>query len=182
VHRRFVTLLGAGLLPLALTACGSGRSPQSYETRPTVDAVNASMGDLAVRNMHIEPPTGDEAELAVGEDATLTMSIVNQGEAGDRLVSVATEAASSVEVLDGSDQPTDRVDIPGLSSVGEDDFSVRLVGLTEAVRPGQHVDVTITFTRAGRRTLSVPVVVYTSPAPRPTYDVFEQPEGSGAEG
>ena len=56
--RRFATVLAAGLLPLALTACGSSQTPNTYEERPTVDAANASMGDLEVRNLHIEPPVG----------------------------------------------------------------------------------------------------------------------------
>jgi copper(I)-binding protein len=179
--RRFVTLLAAGLLPLALTACGSNRSPETYQERPTVDAARASMGDLEVRNVHVDPPTGDASELAVGEDATVTMSIVNLGEAGDRLVEVTTDAATSVEVLDESGDPTDRVDIPGKASVSDQDFSVRLGGLTRALRPGEHISLTISFIRAGRETLTVPVAVFTSPAPRPTHDVFEHPEVTTAE-
>ena len=180
--RRFTTVLAAGLLPLALTACGAGRSPETYQERPTVDAANASMGDLEVRNAHVQPPTGDAAELAAGEDATLTMSVVNVGEAPDRLTSVSSDAATSVQLVDGSGDPIDRLDVPGLGAVGEQDFAIRLGGLTQALRPGQHVDVTVTFVRAGRKTLTVPVAVYTSPAPRPTYNVFEEPEGAGAEG
>jgi copper(I)-binding protein len=180
--RRLVTLLAAGLLPLALTACGSGKSPETYLERPTVDAARASMGDLAVRNVKVAPPVGDAAELAVGEDATVTMSIVNVGEAPDRLTGVSTDAATTVELLDKSGTAVDRVDIPGLGAVNGNDFTVRLGGLTQALRPGQHIPLTISFVRAGRRTLDVPVAVYTSPAPRPTYNVFEVPEGASAEG
>ena len=178
--RRFATVLAAGLLPLALTACGSGRSPQTYQERPTVDAANASMGDLEVRNVHVQAPVGSAEELAAGEDATVTMSIVNVGEAGDRLTEVASKAATSVEILDESGEPTDRVDIDGLGAVGDQDFSIRLVGLTQALRPGRHIDLTLAVLRAGRRTLTVPVAVYTEPAPRPTYNVFEEPEGETA--
>jgi len=180
--RRLVPLLAAGLLPLALTACGAGRSPDTYEQRPTVDAAQASMGDLQVRNVHVLAPTGDAAELAVGEDATVTMSIVDVGEAPDQLTEVASDAATTVQLLDKAGDPTDQVRIPGLGAVGEQDFSVRLGGLTRALRPGQQVPLTLTFTRAGRKTLSVPVMVYSSPVPRPTENVFEVPEGAGAEG
>jgi copper(I)-binding protein len=180
--RRLVTVLAAGLLPIALTACGSGKSPETYRERPTVDAARASMGDLEVRGVHVAPPTGGAAELAVGEDADVTMAVVNVGEAPDRLVEVTSDAATSVEILDKSGATTDHVDIPGLGAVGAQDFSVRLTGLTRPLRPGESVPVTIAFTRAGRKTLSVPVAAYTSPVPRPTYDVFEQPEGATAEG
>ena len=179
--RRLVPLLAA-LLPLALTACGAGQSPDTYEERPTVDAASASMGDLQLRNVHVLPPTGDAAEFAAGESATVTMSIVDEGEAPDRLTAATSDAATNVQLLDKSGDPTDRIDIPGHGSVGEQDFSIELGGLTEALQPGHHVPLTLTFVRAGRKTLSVPVMVYTSPVPRPTQNVFEVPEGASAEG
>lgn len=181
--RRFATVLAVGLLlPLALTACGSGRSPEGYAERPTVDAAQASLGDLQLRNVHIAPPADGEAELPVGATATVTLSVVNIGEAPDRLVQVSSDIATSVEVLGADKQPTQQVDIPPLGAIGNQDFSISLVGLTRAIRPGEHAQITFTFTRAGRRTLTVPVEVYTSPLPRPTYNVFEQPEGSPAAG
>ena len=176
--RRLPAVLVAVLLPLALTACGSSRTPHTYEERPTVDAAQASFGDLALRNVTITAP--EEDELATGDSATVTATIVNEGEAPDRLVSVSTEAATSVELVDGEGATAERIDLPGLRAVGESDFAVRLVGLTQALRPGQHVELTFTFTRAGRQTLLVPVETYLSPVPRPTYDVFHIPEG-GAE-
>lgn len=172
--RRIVTVLAAGLLPLALTACGSGRQPETYNERRTVDAASASLGDLEVRNVHISPPEGDDMEIAVGSDAVLSMSIVNLGEAPDRLVSVSTDIASSIQVLDADDQPVDKVDVPPLGAVAAGDFTVSLGGLTQALRPGQHADVTVTFVRAGRKTLTVPVQTYSDPVPRPTHDVFEE--------
>ena len=180
--RRFPAALVAVLLPLALTACGSSRSPHVYEDRPTVDAAQASFGDLAIRNVKITSPEEGEEVLPTGESATATATIVNQGEAPDRLISVTTEAATSVELVDGDGATAERIDLPGLRAVGESDFAVRLVGLTQALRPGQHVEMTFTFTRAGRQTLLVPVATYLTPVPRPTYDVFHIPEGGEAEG
>ena len=175
VTSRLATVLAAGLLPLALTACGVGKSPHTYEERPTVDAALASVGDLQLRNVSITAPKGSD-ELGVGEEAVLTMAIVNLGEANDRLVSASSAAASSVElVADG--ETVDRIEVPPLGTVGDDAFEVRLLGLTQAYRPGQHVEVTFQFTRGGRTTLVVPIEVYGEPAPRPTYDVFHIEEG-----
>ena len=180
--RRLVALLAAGLLPLALTACGAGKSPDTYEQRPTVDAAQASMGDLQLRNVHVLPPTGDATGFAAGDNATVTASIVDEGEAPDRLIEATSDAATTVRLLDKNGNPTDRVDIPGQGAVGPQDFSIELGGLTQALQPGQQVPLTLAFVRAGRKTLSVPVMVYTSPVPRPTNNVFEVPEGSSAEG
>lgn len=174
--RRIATVLAAALLPLALTACGSGRDPETYNERATVDAAKASLGDLEVRNLHITAPEGDAPELAVGEDATLTFAVVNLGEAPDRLVGVSTDVASTIEVRGADGQPTGQVDVPPLGVAAEDDFSVTLKGLTQALRPGLHAEVTLTFVRAGRKTLTVPVETYSDPVPRPTHDVFEEHE------
>jgi copper(I)-binding protein len=174
-----VTVLAAtALLPLTLTACGSNRSPQTYEERPTVDAAQASMGDLELRNITVKPPRGEE--YAVGEEATATLSIVNMGEAGDRLIGATSSAATSVELVDDTGAVQDRLEIPPLGAVGSGDFSLRLKGLTKAIRPGQHLELSLAFTRAGRRTLSVPVAVYAEPAPRPSTNPFEEGE-EGAE-
>ena len=167
------------VLTLALSGCGSNRTPQTYEERPTVDAAQASLGDLELRNVTIKAPTG--AEHAVGDDATATLSIVNMGEAPDRLVGATTAAATSVELLDDAGSVQDRLDIPPLGAVGSGDFSLRLKGLTKALRAGQHLELSLAFTRAGRQTLSVPVAVYTEPAPRPSQNPFEEREG-GEEG
>ena len=177
--RRPAAALAAPLvLTLALTGCGANRSPETYEERPTVDAAQASLGDLELRNVTIKPPSG--SEYAVGDDATATLSVVNMGEAPDRLIGATTAIATSVELLDDAGSVQDRLDIPPLGAVGSGDFSLRLKGLTQALRPGQHLDLTLAFVRAGRRTLSVPVAVYAEPVPRPTVNPFEEGE-EGAE-
>ena len=142
----------------------------------------ASAGDLQLRNVTVTAPSAGSDELGVGDDATLTLTIANMGEANDRLVSVSSPAASSVELLDGDGSPVDRVEVPPLGAVDENDFEIRLAGLTQAFRPGQHMDVTFEFTRGGRQTLVVPIEVYSEPVPRPTYDVFHIEEGGAGEG
>jgi copper(I)-binding protein len=171
------TVLAAGLVPLVLTACGSGRSPQTYAERATADAAGASLGDLEIRTLKSAPPAGGETEHPVGSAAEATMSIVNMGEAGDALLSVTTPVATSVEFVDSDGATTGRVDVPRLGVADASDFTLNLRGLTKSIRPGQYVPLTFTFFRNGRHELLVPVAVYTSPAPRPTHDVFEVPEG-----
>lgn len=178
--RRLATAVAACVLPLALTACGSGRSPHTYEERPTVDAAQASVGDLQLRNVTIAPPAAGEGELAVGGEATATMAVVNTGEGSDRLTGVSTADASSVDLVGPDGAVVPKVDIAGLGALGASDFSMKLRGLTRAIRPGEHVEMTFTFVRGGRKTLLVPVGTYLSPEPRPSENPFEEPEGGEA--
>ncbi|MCU1672074.1 MAG: hypothetical protein JWN77_187 [Frankiales bacterium] len=174
--RRLAPVL-ALCLPLALTACGSPRSPHTYEERPTVDAAQASVGDLQLRNVTIAPPEAGEEELTVGGEATATMAVVNVGEGSDRLTGVSTPAATSVELLDADGNVVPKIDIPGLGSLGASDFSLDLRGLTRAIRPGEHVEMTFTFVRGGRKTVLVPVGTYRSPAAQPEENPFAETEG-----
>jgi copper(I)-binding protein len=179
--RRLAPVL-ALCLPLALTACGSGRSPHTYQERPTVDAAQASVGDLQLRNVTIAAPEPGETELAVGGEATATMAVVNTGEGSDRLTGVSTADATSVDILDADGQVVPKVDVAGLGALGSTDFSLALRGLTRAIRPGEHVEMTFTFVRGGRKTVLVPVAAYRSPAPRPSQNPFEEPEGEAEQG
>lgn len=178
-RRRLATSLLTGSLVLAVTACGAGRDPETYRARPTVDAALASIGELELRNVTIVPPADGEAEIGVGKDAVTTLSIINLGERPDRLVQVSSPAATSVELLDSEGTVATSVDVGKLAALGPEDFSLTLRGLTAGLRPGQSVELTFTFANNGRKTLLVPVGVYTSPVPAPEHNVFEEVEGGG---
>jgi copper(I)-binding protein len=167
--RRTTTVLAAGLLPLALTACGVGLDPQTYRERTAQDAANAQAGSLALRNVAIAPPHAGESELGVGKDAQLTLSIVNPGTDPDVLSGVTTPAASATKLVDGTGHEVTSVEVPAQASAAAGDFGVVLVGLTKALRPGMYVDVTFAFANSGRLKVSVPVKVYADPVPRASY-------------
>lgn len=175
--RRTSALLAAGLLPLALTAtaCGSGLHAQTYQERTTQDAANASAGDLALRNVGILPPENGAPELAAGSDALATLTIGNPGGVADRLVQVTTPGAASVDLIDASGHPTQSIDVPAQSTVGAEDFSLALRGLTKSLRPGQYVELTFVFDKNGRSTVNVPVKLYTEPVPRDSFSPKSAP-------
>ncbi len=174
--------LAAALLAVGLTGCGAGRDPETYRERPTVDAALASVGELDLRNVSINPPPAGDAELRAGSSATARLSVINLGERPDRLVSVSSPVATTVELLDADGAVVPNVPIGGLQALGPRDFTVRLGGLTEPLRPGQSVNVTFTFVNNGRETLLVPIRVYTVPEPQPSENPFAEPEGASAEG
>ena len=173
------TLVAVALLGLTLTGCGVGRSPETYRERPTVDAAIADVGSLALRNASITPPRYAAEEYAAGADAPLSLTVVNTADQADVLLSVSTTAATTTHLLDAAGTQVDQVALPqGPTTPAQ--FSVVLSTLTAPLRPGQSVPVTFTFRDSGRKTLIVPVEVYTQPAPVPTEHVFAEPEG-GAE-
>ncbi|MCU1589394.1 MAG: hypothetical protein JWP11_650 [Frankiales bacterium] len=168
-RRTTTTLLAGFLLPLALTSCGVGLDPQTYKERTTQDATNATVHDLALRDVGIQPPDQGQSELGVGKDAQLTLAIVSVSKQADTLVGVSSSGASAADLVDGSGHVVPSIDVPALGSVGIGEFGVVLRGLTKALRPGNYVDVTFTFTNNGRATLHVPVRVFDSPVPRDSY-------------
>jgi copper(I)-binding protein len=174
--RRLATALVAAVLPLALAACGSGRSPHTYEERPTVDAAQASLGSLQLRNITIAAPAAGTTEIPVGGVARATMAIVSTGTA-DRLINVSSPAATSV-VLVGTAAQTGTVAVPRLGMVAANEFAMELRGLTQAVRPGESVEMTFVFEDGGRQTLRVPVATHASPEAPPSENPFEGTHGA----
>lgn len=170
-RRRTSALLAAGLLPLALaaTACGSGLHAQTYAERTTEDATNTTFGDLALRDVAIQPPQNGAAELSAGADALATMTIGNRGDQPDRLVQVTSPAAASVDLIDASGHATSSIEIPARGSVGQADFSLALRSLGSALRPAQYVEMTFVFEKNGRTTFQVPVRLYSTPVPRASF-------------
>jgi copper(I)-binding protein len=166
---RPATLLVAGLLPLALTACGVGLDPQTYRERTTQDAANAQVGGLALRNVAIAPPAAGESEISAGKDAQLTLSIVNPGTSPDTLKGVTTAVAAATKLVDASGHEVSSVEVPAAGAAEAGEFGVVLMGLTKALRPGMYTEVTFTFADSGRLKVNVPVKLYGEPVPRKSY-------------
>lgn len=176
VRARTTILLAAVLLPLALSGCGSGLHPQTYQERTAEDAANSSAGNLALRDVAIQPPPAGQPELAAGSDALVRMAVVNALPDADSLTSASSSAASSVDLVDASGQPVPSVQVPGNGSAGYGDFGVELHGLTNALRPGMYVDITFVFAQNGRATLQVPVKLYQTPVPRDSFSAKPEAE------
>ena len=96
--RRSAAVLVAGVLPLALSACGAERDAQTYQERSQADASNTAVGVLALRGVAILPPE-DDRTYAAGEDAEVVFTVTNNDDQDDRLLEVTAEGVESVEVL-----------------------------------------------------------------------------------
>lgn len=173
--RPYTSLLAVVVLPVALTGCGVGLNAETYKERTAIDAANQTVGQLALRDVAISPPpTGQQ--LAAGSDASATLTIVNPGPNPDRLTSVTSDGAASVDLLDRTGQVTQGIDIPAFGSVGPDDFSLQIRGLKQALWPAQYLLMTFTFAQNGSRTFHVPVRGWRTPLPR---ESFSPPPAGG---
>lgn len=93
-------VIGAMIGAVALAGCSAGQVAQTSGQVAAVGGSSATVGSIAVRDAQIE--FGDEVEGGVvhraGSTAPLRMSIVNIGADADRLLSVTSPAAASVQI------------------------------------------------------------------------------------
>jgi copper(I)-binding protein len=97
-------LLGAvavGAAAVLLTACGAGQTGTIGGQVAAVNGAEGSVGQVAVRDVTLQYPTGGQDHYSVGEDAPLLFTLVNSGIAADELTSISTPAAGDVS-LSGS--------------------------------------------------------------------------------
>jgi copper(I)-binding protein len=95
------------------------------------------------------------------------MTLANNGDADDRLTSVRTDIADTVELHETSTeggsmsmQQVDGIDIPsgGDAVLEPGGLHVMLVGVTQELTEGDTVDLTLTFEAADDQTVSAEVV------------------------
>ncbi|MFD3707369.1 hypothetical protein ACFWUP_29895 [Nocardia sp. NPDC058658] len=91
-RRRMVTVAAlAAAAGIALTGCSAGQHTQTSSQAAAINGNHASVGDIALRNVHIVYPEAT-AEHAKGGKAVIALSIINNSETvTDELTSVSTD-------------------------------------------------------------------------------------------
>lgn len=170
MRSRPALMISTVLALLVLAGCGS------FDAQLTAPGgADDATGTIVVRDARFSastPRAGDQA-YAAGQDAPLTLTIVNTGDATDRLVSVSSPVASGGSVdgdpqilggfalVSGYDQVATAQTLPATVSA-----QVALTGLREPLRAGLTYPVTFTFERSGAIVAQVPVGNPDVPAPR----------------
>jgi copper(I)-binding protein len=195
------------LSPLALSACSAGQVTQTAtQERDKVGAM-AQVGDVTVRAVELESPRGGSYEA--GDDAELTLAIVNAGQETDTLVGVEGEGFGDVEIRSSGSPETgassgsstgtggttttgtgtggsasDEIELPSDTTVfvDGDDTSITLTDLDDALTVGQYLELTFVFENAGDVTLPVTVANPDEEEERGEAFDFHQEEGGGEEG
>jgi copper(I)-binding protein len=197
------------LSPLALSACSAGQVTQTNtQERDKVGAM-AQVGDITVRAVELESPRGGGGYEA-GDDAEMTLAIVNSGQEADTLVEVDGEGFGDAEIQSsgspdtgansgsstsvggtttsgtagsGSNAGSDEIEIPSDTTVfvDGDEASITLTDLDESLNVGQYIEVTLSFENAGDVTVLVTVANPEDVEERGEAFDFHEEEG-GAEG
>lgn len=162
---RVALVAGAVAGALALAGCGAGQIAQTAEQQSAVSGASATAQHIEIRNAEIEYPVGGSqgpTAYAAGSSAPVTMTIANDDDLPDRLVSASSPAASSVQITGDTTVPPHGALIasttPGgtPSSIGVP-IAVTLQGLSQDVSPGLSYPLVLVFERAGSVTVDLPV-------------------------
>jgi len=149
------------LSPLALSACSAGQVTQTASQERDKVGAMAQVGDITVRAVELVSPRAGSYEA--GDDAEMTLAIVNSGEEADTLVGVDGEGFGDVEIrtaaTGGSAAGSDEIEIPTDTTVfvDGDDASITLTDLDDSLTVGQYLELTLSFENAGD--VTVPVTV-----------------------
>lgn len=90
--------LGIGLavtLALLTSACAAGQSAQTANQKPTLDGTLADVGNIALRGLAVEAPSGRLPYYPAGSDAQIKLVVVNTGSKADSLTSITSPVAGS---------------------------------------------------------------------------------------
>ncbi|MFI7064980.1 hypothetical protein ACIBL3_28580 [Kribbella sp. NPDC050124] len=191
--RRAALAGAAATLSIALTACGASFNAQTLQPYQAAEGTNADSGSIAVRNALVIASEDGKGELHA--------VIVNNGSTDDSLVGIAQAPAGTQDGQAGGDQPAEvtfgnvkPLDLKAGTSTllppaeGEEaePTATPTPGSTETpaptdgaitvtgAKPGQMVNMTITFGKAAPITAYVPVLTEDHYSPTPRAD-----EGSG---
>lgn len=148
---------------LALVGCGAGQITQTDRQVAAVDGTSGNVGNtIALRNVLIPYPQDHRGTYPAGSAVPMLLTIINQGDSSDELLTVTSPAASQVQVLGTTQIPggatvTSTAGSAGPTSplvVGE----LRVVLTTnQLLHAGLNTPVTFRFRNAGKVTLPVPM-------------------------
>jgi copper(I)-binding protein len=85
--------------PVALSACSAGQVTQTESQHRDKTGPMAKVGDITLRAVHLAYPTSGQYQS--GDDAELTMAIVNEGSEDDTLVDISGDSFSSFRITGG---------------------------------------------------------------------------------
>jgi copper(I)-binding protein len=167
-------LLGAGVLALlipAIAGCEAGQDAPTLEFHAASAGAQTVFNGIKITNAFVlGAPTG--STVPSGSSASMFVSLYNDGDSSDTLLSATAPGAAGNISLSGGTVPLPANSAP-VNLTGPEP-QVVLENLTKPLSGGTSVPVTFTFQHAGQVTLQVPVEAqsyywstYSAPASAP---------------
>ncbi|GAY08737.1 copper chaperone PCu(A)C [Pseudonocardia sp. N23] len=162
---RAALVTGALIGALALAGCGAGKISQTADQQAAVSGANLTTQHIEIRNAEIEFPVGGSQRLAAytaGASAPVTMSIANDDDLPDRLVSASSPIAGTVRIT-GDTQIAPHGALSASTTPGGvvgnlgSPIEITLEGLRQDIGPGLGYPLTLVFERAGSVTVELPM-------------------------
>ncbi|WP_422744336.1 hypothetical protein ACN27E_20835 [Mycobacterium sp. WMMD1722] len=176
-----IPALAACVLAAGLTACSAGQISQTATQAAAVNGVDAGVGSIALRNVHLRAPQTSDYVRPGSEVELLFVAANNSPDQPDRLVGIRSDVGSAPLQGDTTVPPN------GVLVAGEPDGQIAAlesvdpaspltvdVSLTKPITNGLTYPFTFTFQRSGDVTVQVPISA--GEAPR------RDDGGSGSEG
>ncbi|MGH3398666.1 MAG: copper chaperone PCu(A)C [Streptosporangiaceae bacterium] len=167
--RRLLIVAAVALVP-AIAGCEAGNDAPTLNWHYPTDGVGTVTHAISIRNVFVLGAPGSAA-LPAGQSAGLYFALVNDGNDGDRLVSVQAPGSATAVTLPGGsiNLPPNRVVL-----LGGPQPQALLTGLTRPLGGGSVITIVLDFQKAGSVTLRVPIIPNSaayatfSPAPSPS--------------
>ncbi|HEX5143211.1 MAG TPA: hypothetical protein VFW21_05025 [Mycobacterium sp.] len=161
--------VGSLLVASTLAGCGSGQVSQVATQEPAVNGTSGSIGNVALRNVHLQAVEHGDA-LEAGREVPLMFTAVNNSpDKSDRLVGISSDIGT-VTVAGNTTLPAGGVltvgvpdGVTALSAVEAAGGADASVTLTQPIRNGLTYGFTFTFEKAGQTKLSVPISAGNAP-------------------
>jgi periplasmic copper chaperone A len=155
---------------LALAGCSAGQITQTDSQVAAVDGTSGDVGDtIALRDAQIPYPPNHSGSYPAGSTVQVLVTIVNQGNSADELISVTSPAAVPAQIQGTTQIP------PGSTVISTEGLTAQtsplVVGqlriLLTTARPlhaGLNTPLTFQFRNAGTLTIPVPIAPPRTPA------------------
>jgi hypothetical protein len=180
-------LAACGLAAMvALSGCGAGQVSQTATQEPAVNGVNATVGEISLRNVHLRAPQTSDY-VRPGSDVELLFVASNGSpDTNDELVSITSDVGT-VTLAGNGTVPANGVLVVGapdgqiaaLESVDTADAAKAEVALTKPITNGLNYDFTFTFEKAGDTTVAVPISAGEAPRRDPSGETGGESGHSG---
>lgn len=157
-------LAAATLVGAALSGCGAGQISQTAMQQPSVNGTSASVGTIALRNVHLRADQVSDY-VEPGSDVELLFEAANTSpDVGDKLVSITSDVGK-VSLTGDTTVPAGGVltvgapdgQITPLENAEAAEAAEAKLSLSKPITNGLTYNFTFKFEKAGETTVAVPI-------------------------